>query len=457
MSVVALRCPVHRDAAVQTVRKDVVPASVIRTVTLLPEAETYVDAANPRDTFAGKPLVISAQQNKSQKVVYVRFDLAPIPPTATITACQFYFTVDGEVKKQVVKLLLVDDNTWMESICFNGAPQPTITALGTWQAQSEERVTTSGNNPVLVAELQKLSAGPIRKISIQASSTFGQEGGTVCNTYFSSAQTSKNYGSGPRLVVQYRPQQEPLARDWSQTQSDAQHTGRSAWVFANTPTATYLADTVLSGVQLTSPTVIRNELLYLFTANDLRVLDPNGEMSRTLVAGAGGFVIAALGADGLLYAASKNELAAFDIAGGGMKRISMPLINLSSHITAGTDGSVYLVQNSTLFAYVQWGTKLRVSWSKDLDGNALSQATLSADGSVVYIAAADKLHARSTADGSEKWSYSLSAPASHVATPVAGGVTNVVYFAVDNKLYVFKDSASPIIPEMGTEPLSQPY
>jgi hypothetical protein len=39
---------------------------------------------------------------------------------------------------------------------------------------------------------------------------------------------------------------------------------------------------------------------------------------------------------------------------------------------------------------------------------------------------------------------------------VAGGVTNVVYFAVDNKLYVFKDSASPIIPEMGTEPLSQP-
>ena len=432
-------------------------ASEIRTVTLLPEADTYVDPANPTQSFAGKCLVISAEQNKPQKVAYVRFDLGPIPPTATITACQFYFTVEGQVTKQVVKLLLVDNDTWLEQITFTSAPKPTTTAIGTWQAKSKERVTTSGTNPILVDQVQKkLSAGAVRKISIQASSTFGQEGGAVSNSYWSSAQTSAtNYGSGPRLVIQYKPEKEPLARDWSQSQADAEHSGRSAWVFANTPTATYLADSVLSGVQLTSPAVIRNELLYLFIGTELRVLDPNGEAARTLVSGQPGFGTLAWGPNGLLYAASKSELAAFDITGGGMKTISMPLTNLSSQITAGSDGSVYVVQGSTLFAYVRWGTKLKVSWSKDL-GSQVSEATLSADGSVAYIAAADKLHARWTADGSKKWSYALPAQAKQLATPVAGGATNVVYFAVDNKLYVFKDSSYPIIPELGAEPLSQP-
>ena len=144
-------------------------ASEIRTVTLLPEADTYVDPANPTQSFAGKCLVISAEQNKPQKVAYVRFDLGPIPPTATITACQFYFTVEGHVTKQVVKLLLVDNDTWLEQITFATAPKPTTTAIGTWQAKSEERVTTSVTNPVLVHQVQKkLCAGAVRKISIQA-------------------------------------------------------------------------------------------------------------------------------------------------------------------------------------------------------------------------------------------------------------------------------------------------
>jgi outer membrane protein assembly factor BamB len=433
--------------------------SAIRTVTLLPEVDTYVDPASPTTSFAGQSLVISAEKNKPQKVVYVRFDLRPIPATATITACQFYFTVDGEVRKQVVRLLLVDNDTWMESITFDSAPKPTTTAVGTWMAESTPRVTTIAVNPILVGAVQeKLSAGTNPKLSVQISSAFGHGGAAISNIYFSFKQANekKDYASGPRLVVQYKTEKKPLARDWGQYQADAQHSGRSPWVFANTPTPSYLPDTVVSGIQLSSSAVIRNERLYLFTPTTLQVLDPDGGVLRPIASRLAEFVSLALGPNGLLYAAAKSELAAFDLDGGGMKSISMPLTNLSSQITAGADGSVYLTQASTLFAYVQWGRKLIPAWSKELGTDTVSPVTLSADGSVAYIAAADKLHALYTADGSKKWSFRLPSNASHLATPVAGIASNLSCFAVDDKLYVFKDSKHPIVPELGTGLLSQP-
>src|SRR5262249_9064294 len=61
-----------------------------------------------------------------------------------------------------------------------------------------------------------------------------------------------------------------------------------------------------------------------------------------------------------------------------------------------------------------------------------------------------------TADGSEKWSYSLDHEASHLTTPVAG-VNGLSYFGVDEKLYVFKDIGTPVSDKLGLKgPISQP-
>jgi|GEM_PF-2835533 len=430
----------------------------ICTITLLPEIDTYVDPASPTNSFAGQSLVVSSEKNKAQKVAYVRFDLGPVPPTANITSCQFYFTIEGEVRKQVVKLLLVDNDDWTETITFHTAPKPTATAIGTWE--SDQRVTTNAANPILVNEVQKrVGVGTTRKLSIQISSTFGVAGGDASNTYFSFEQASgkKQYAAAPRLVVQYKPELEPLARDWGQYQADAQHSGRTPWVFANTPTSSYISDTVLSGVQLSCPPIIHKELLYFFTPTELRVMDPERKVLTSIASGLTEFGTAALGPNRLLYAAAKSgELAAFDLDGEGKKIISMPLTNLSSTITVGPEGSVYLVQNSSLFAYVHWGGKLVPAWTKDLGTAQVSPVTLSADGSVAYIAAVDKLYAFYTADGSEKWLFPLPYHANHLGTPVAGSTVNVAYFAIDKTLYVFKDSKSPIILQEGSEPLSQP-
>lgn len=433
----------------------------IRTVILLPEVDTYVDPASPAKSFAGQQLVVSADQNGARKIAYARFDLSPVPPTATVTACQFYFTVAQQVTKQVVKLRLVDNDTWAENITFDTAPQPAATAIGTWEAESEPRVTTPAENPVLVGEVQKkLGAGRDRKLSLQISSTFGREGGFTSNSYYSfeTAGAAGKYASGPRLVVQYEPAVRPLARDWGQGQADARHSGRSPWMFANTPTRAYLPDTVCSGVQLSSPVVIRNELLYLFTPTELTTLDPAGGPLKPLVSGLAEFGTLAMGPNGWLYAAAKSgELAAFDLTAGGKKIISLHLANLSSAITAGADGSVYLTQGSTLFNYVQRLGALAPAWCKELGTDVTSQVTLSADGLVAYVATANQLYALHTADGSEQWSFSLPAQATQLATPVAGGANGLSYFAVDETLYVFKDIGTPVSDHLAVQGLiSQP-
>ena len=196
--------------------------------------------------------MISAENNQAQRVAYVRFDLGPIPSTATIVACQFYFTVDGSLAKQIVKLLLVDDDTWAGNFTFDTAPKPTATAIGTWLAEPTPRVTTNADNPVLVREVQrKLGAGQHRRLSLKIISTFGLEGFPTSNTYYSFevARDRSEYAAGPRLVVQYEPAAQPVTRDWAQRQADHRHSGRSPWVFANTPTKSYRARERLSPVR----------------------------------------------------------------------------------------------------------------------------------------------------------------------------------------------------------------
>src|SRR5580700_3635954 len=256
----------------------------ITTLTLLPVTDAYVDPGQPTRSFPGQSLVVSSSGNKSQQVGYLMFDLTAIPPGATVTACQLVLTVDGQLSKQIVKVLLVDDDTWTDHITFQTAPTPSKTPVGTWLAEKTSRVTTNAVNPVLVATVRDRRAGPGRRLSVQISSVFGQEGGATSNSYCS-FESAAGPGSAPRLVIQYRPAAGPLTRDWPQPQADPRHSGRSAWRFAGTPTQTYLADTVVSGTSLSSPAVIANDLLYFFTPTALQVLNPAGKTVRALASG----------------------------------------------------------------------------------------------------------------------------------------------------------------------------
>jgi hypothetical protein len=417
----------------------------ITTLALVPVTDAYVDPGQPTRSFPGQSLVVSSSGNKSQQVGYLMFDLTAIPPGATVTACQLVLTVDGQLSKQIVKVLLVDDDTWTDHLTFQTAPAPSKTPVGTWLAERTSRVATNAVNPVLVGAVRDRRAGPSRRLSVQLSSVFGQEGGARSNSYYSfeSAAGSRRPGSAPRLVVQYRPAAAPLARDWPQAQGDPRHSGRSAWRFAGTPTQTYLADTVVSGTSLSSPAVIVNDLLYFFTPTALQVLNPARKTVRALASGLNQFGTSALAPGGLLYAAAATELAAFDLTADGKKTISVPLTG-SAEITAGADGSVYVVQGSTLQAYVRRLDTLVLSWAKDLAAGVHSPVTLSADGSIAFIAAGNRLHAVWAADGSEVWTYDLPSAAAHLTNPVCGRANGLSYFGVGDALYVFGAIGTPL-------------
>jgi outer membrane protein assembly factor BamB len=422
-----------------------VPAPVrdtITTLTLLPVKDAYVDPGHPTESFPGQSLVVSSSGNKSLQVGYLMFDLTAIPSGATVTACQLVLTVDGQPSKQIVKVLLVDDDTWTDHMTFQTAPAASKTPVGTWLAEDTSRVATNAVNPVLVATVRDRRAGPGRRLSVQISSVFGQEGGARSNSYFS-FESAAVPGSAPRLVIQYRPAAGPSARDWPQPQADPRHSGRSAWRFAGTPTQTYLADTVVSGTPLASPAVIVDDLLYFFTPTTLQVLNPAGKAPIPLVSGLNAFGTSAVAPGGLLYAAAAAELAAFDLTAGGKKAISVPLTG-SSEITAGADGSVYLVQGLTLHAYVRRLDTLAPSWTKDLGTGVRSPVTLSADGSIAFIATGNRLHAVWAADGSEVWTYDLPSAAAHLTIPVCGRVNGLSYFGVDDALYVFGAIGTPL-------------
>ena len=96
----------------------------ITTLTLLPVKDAYVDPGHPTESFPGQSLVVSSSGNKSLQVGYLRFDLTAIPSGATVTACQLVLTVDGQLSKQIVKVLLVDDDTWTDRMTFQTAPAP---------------------------------------------------------------------------------------------------------------------------------------------------------------------------------------------------------------------------------------------------------------------------------------------------------------------------------------------
>ena len=76
------------------------------------------------------------------------FDLTAIPPGAMVTTCQLVLTVDGQLSKQIVKVLLVDDDTWTDRMTFQTAPAPSKTPVGTWLAEGTSRVATNAVNPV---------------------------------------------------------------------------------------------------------------------------------------------------------------------------------------------------------------------------------------------------------------------------------------------------------------------
>jgi outer membrane protein assembly factor BamB len=429
------------------------------TLTLLPVADAYVDPGKPTQSFPGQLWVSSSQGNESQQVGYLMFDLTAIPPDAVVSACQLFLTVDGQLSKQIVKVLLVDDDSWTDGITFNTAPTPSATPVGTWLAQSTPRVATNAVNPALVAAVKKGAASQSGRLSLQISSTFGPEGGATANKYFSfeSAAPPSQPGSAPRLVIQYQAAARPLARDWPQAQADPRHSGRTAWTFYGTPTHDYRADTPVSGQQLSSPVVIVDDLLYFFTPSALEVLNPAIGKPLPLAQGLTEFRTAALSPGGLLYAAGMSELAAFDLTAGGKKTISKKL-NGSSEITAGADGSVYLTQGSTLTAYVRRLGSLELSWTRDLGPGARSPVTLSADGSTGYIATQDAIYALQASDGSELWTYPLRPRASSLTIPVCGRANGLSYFGADDTLYVFRAVGTPLS-TFGTVPdalISQP-
>jgi outer membrane protein assembly factor BamB len=433
------------------------------TVTLLAEADTYVDPAAPTSSFADKPISVSStSRNEQQKVGFVRFDLTPVPRDATIVACWMAFTIADPAAKQVVKLLRVDDDGWSNDITFETQPTPSDAPVGAWYAAGATNVSsivrTNPVNPVLVALVQdRLGVAGERKLSVQLCSTFAWDSPAE-NHYHSTATAteSSTFANAPRLVVQYQPAPTPLPRSWGQHRADQRRSARSNWTLAE-PATYYVAETVVSNVEIAAAPIVVDGLVFFCSPTALRVVSPTPASRKlaadsVLLATAYGLHSLAAGPGVVLYGASTTELACFDLAAGGTQTVSVALTDGTEKpgghggggpMAVGADGSAYVVQGDTLWCYVAHLGTLAPSWTTPLGSEGAAPVALSTDGSIAYVAAPGRLCALDTTDGSEIWVCRLDQAATHLTTPVAGAANGLSYFGVDDTVYVFKHSNLP--------------
>lgn len=465
-------------------------------VTVLPSHDAYVDAQYGNDSYPGEPLYVGPPPDSSDgKLAFLQFDLGEIPRGSVVDAVQLAMTADpSEPVSQTVLVTVVEDFTWPSDMTYDWASergittsgkgscsstQPTSCLAGTWAfsstKQSEVQVFTYEDNPSLVAAVANANNQEKRVLSVMLS---GGGAGPVPYGSTATASADKLFSQAPRLLISYRPPDALLARNWAQPHGNWRHGGGTPWRFAQSPAKAGMTTTdpwTTNGAP-SDPVIYRGDIYAFFAGkksslNTLTRFTPNGGRDPLTGTMPTGSVATALGPSGRLFAATNGTLAVFDLNDGGAQLASTKLDNFSGTLTAGPSGGVYLVETPQKTGQPQASAfvlksgsspSLSRSWSYSLSGNNPTAVTLSADGTLAYVATDDHVTAICSASvsapsncqateqcsgiGQPLWSYACPSSGCSPKTPVAADDgSNTVYLATGENLLAFQCTGDPLV------------
>lgn len=243
-----------------------------------------------------------------------------------------------------------------------------------------------------------------------------------------------------------------LARSpWPKFQADARNTGNST----NTSRASHRAATGVivwrfdaGGEVRSSPVIGSDGTIYIGGGNrNLYALNGTTGTQKWAYEGPSPFrVTAALAADGTLYTGSvSGSLVGLDSATGAVRMEAQDrFIGVHSHISLGTQGTVYYSDTISGKIHAVNPTTGADIWSVEFNGAGHSAAALSSDGTL-YVGTVSpidqtgalvgdhKLHALDALTGVQKWEFE---PASSIyAAPTIGNDGTVYMASVDKKVY----------------------
>jgi hypothetical protein len=269
-----------------------------------------------------------------------------------------------------------------------------------------------------------------------------------------------------------RPNALPGDADWSQIRRDAQRSGRSAWKLYD-PDGTY-APTQFVAVPINVPGAeakVRGDLRQsplLYGGKIVTVLDAGPSQYRLVTLDRSGQVLSevmrnetpkflAAGGPGRLYYVAENRILDFDasslsataeiLTAAGETVLEVP--------TVGADGSLYVVTNQHVRAYLPAQTEL---WRYPTGQDKVSAVTLSPDGTTAYVVfggATPRLVALESATGDCRWEQKVPAidrgPNEAMPIPVAAGSDVLVTqaFPTSDTLYVFHDESRSALADRG--------
>jgi len=218
--------------------------------------------------------------------------------------------------------------------------------------------------------------------------------------------------------------------DWWTLQHDPQHTGHSPFPGPQVPVLNWSSD--LQG-SLTSPVVQGADGTLYDGAYDswLRAIAPDGTQlwyfSPSIISvegasaaiGTDGTIYSSGGTGGYLYAINPDGTEQWAFNGGG--QLTAP--------TLGTDGTIYLAQNTTVFALSPSGAQY---WTFPVTGAIYSAPALGYDGTI-YVCTYDGQVYAINADGSQKWVYATGDQIE--SAPVVGADGTVYCTTLGGSLY----------------------
>lgn len=424
------------------------------TVTLLPESENV--EKSPPDAAKG----LLWLQKKDPKAINLSFSLATLPAGLTaddfkecslrLVAKQRVFQPNGEGYPDTGGSV-VSIRVWRADTKFSVSDKDSILLLSTLSDQNDRVTINRSTSSEFKNAIYQAYSGDrklflvLRTDSDRASSLF------YSRKNYENNPSQNDPSDMPRLVITFKLPKPSLLESlsWPQNQHDPEHTGRSSWKQSPWKQPDLVGFTVekitpppLDGVTGT-PTIVDYPLIYggnLYviyhynSGNYLVCLDFTGKKKiwqQKMLEGDDASTVQrspVISRLGFIYVVTENLIASYYLK-DGTKALSYKFGNLSTDMTVGNDGSLYLAVKQNELNYIYGYDPLLTPFlrTRPFQG-AISTVTVDAAGNKIFAQTGEGGKVIDLPDPAKESTIKLDS-AEYYWTPVAGPAGGVMIFA----------------------------
>lgn len=399
-----------------------------------------VDASKPSG-----PSGLLWVQNDPRKEIVLKLDLNALPAgfdPNNLVRCTLRLVADKVVFDQGPttggQLVIVKGRTGAD------ANSPTIVSLST--LTPTKKVALQSNDALCKVVSDKYGSGD-KVLSL----TLFTESHKASTTFYSPSNFDQNPSNMPRLVLEYmaRPPGILETLSWSQRQHDPEHTGRNPWVPFTAPAGFTIqkvdlppilddkGNLVSGGAIADYPQIYGGNIYLIYQAarNYLVCVDFTGRNKLWQKDIGTGTIQRSpvISRQGVLYAVTEQQIAAYDLNRNGEPAASYPLTGkLSDYtdLTSANDGSLYLALKQDTLNYIYGFTpKLAPFLRAGPFRKRISTITANVQGNEIFAETEEGGVVIDVSNPSRQVTHSLPGAWEYYNTPLAGPAGGVMIFS----------------------------